>query len=569
MLVHSAKYKDGKCFKDHYAGFDKFEPINLIIGRNNSGKSRLIDFVEILCGEKLSPEHGLLGDFSSVFTAEALKRQFHVVEGGGLPGNNWEDHGELLVGKNVAWTVKRGVVSFEIDGYSTHVKKAIEDERKRRVQTTLSSAKPAFVGKTFKRLLADRDIQPEKASTSNTLDSNGDGATNIIRRYLRSTSEECSRELIQVNVLEALNEIFGNDGNFTEIHIGDHDKPFKQALKDHYEIYLGEQNKGLVALSNSGSGLKTVFLVLLNLIVIPDIDDGLPSNYVYAFEELENNLHPSLLRRLLAFITKYIVEHNSTLFLTTHSSTALDMLGPNLNAQIIHVEHDGNSSQTTTVSDYFSRAGVVTGLGARPSDILQANGILWLEGPSDRIYLNRWIQIFSNGELLEGQHYQCAFYGGSVLARAEFVAPDDGVDELVNLARINSNVVVVCDSDRTKAKAKLKPRVQRIQNEVSKMPNAFVWVTATKEIENYVLGNHLKEFCNIKTRVRNPKKYERFFPSKDEGSFMSDELARKTIDKVKLAIAVAPKMTPENMSGRFGLKKSIELIIDKIRTWNA
>ena len=245
------------------------------------------------------------------------------------------------------------------------------------------------------------------------------------------------------------------------------------------------------------------------------------------------------------------------------------MLGPNLNAQIIHVEHDGNSSQTTTVSDYFSRAGVVTGLGARPSDILQANGILWLEGPSDRIYLNRWIQIFSNGELLEGQHYQCAFYGGSVLARAEFVAPDDGVDELVNLARINSNVVVVCDSDRTKAKAKLKPRVQRIQNEVSKMPNAFVWVTATKEIENYVLGNHLKEFCNIKTRVRNPKKYERFFPSKDEGSFMSDELARKTIDKVKLAIAVAPKMTPENMSGRFGLKKSIELIIDKIRTWNA
>ena len=97
----------------------------------------------------------------------------------------------------------------------------------------------------------------------------------------------------------------------------------------------------------------------------------------------------------------------------------------------------------------------------------------------------------------------------------------------------------------------------------------MVWVTGAKEIENYVLGTQLKKFCNIKTKVRNPHKYERFFPSKNEASFMSDVLERTTIDKVELAIAVAPKMTRKNMSSRHDLKKSIELIIDKIRTWNA
>lgn len=367
----------------------------------------------------------------------------------------------------------------------------------------------------------------------------------------------------------ALNEIFSSDGNFTEIKIGDHDETDNNSKQDQFEVYLGERNKGLVALSESGSGLKTVFLVLLNLIVVPDIESKSPSDYVYAFEELENNLHPSLLRRLLAFVAKFVIDHKSTLFLTTHSSTALDMFGANPAAQIVHVEHDGESSRSTTVSDHFSRVSVVAGLGARPSDLLQANGILWLEGPSDRIYLNRWIELFSDGELCEGHHYQCAFYGGSVLARTEFVARDVGVDDLVNLANINSNVVVVCDSDRTKPKDELKDRVIRIQNEVGKLPNAHVWVTDAKEIENYVLGSHLKEFCGLKTEVPDPKLHQRFFPSKTLVSFMGKELKRKTIDKVELAIAVTPSMTRENMSNRFDLKESVEMIISKIKTWNA
>ena len=162
--------------------------------------------------------------------------------------------------------------------------------------------------------------------------------------------------------------------------------------------------------------MKTVLLVLLNLLVVPKIESKEKFDFIFAFEELENNLHPALLRRLFQYLEKYALDEQATIFLTTHSSTALDLFGVSENAQIIHVTHDGKTARTTTVSAHFDRLDIVSKLGAKPSDLLQANGIVWVEGPSDCVYLNRWIQLCSGGTLQEGRDYQCAFYGGSLLS---------------------------------------------------------------------------------------------------------------------------------------------------------
>ena len=136
--------------------------------------------------------------------------------------------------------------------------------------------------------------------------------------------------------MNALNSIFGNDGQFSEIQVQHHDETPGEK-QDHWEIYLGEDKKGLIPLSKSGSGLKTILLVLLNLLVMPKIENRDKSEFVFAFEELENNLHPALLRRLFQYIEEYAINENAHIFLSTHSSTALDFFGVSENAQITHV----------------------------------------------------------------------------------------------------------------------------------------------------------------------------------------------------------------------------------------
>ena len=319
----------------------------------------------------------------------------------------------------------------------------------------------------------------------------------------------------------------------------------------------------MIPLSKSGSGLKTVFLVLLNLLVVPKIEGKDKPQFTFAFEELENNLHPTLLRRLFKYLEDYAVNEKATIFLTTHSSVALDLFGISDHAQIIRVLHDGESAHTETVHTHSKLIKVVSELGARPSDLLQANGLIWVEGPSDRIYLNRWIELYTEGRLREGRDYQCVFYGGALLARVEFKSPEDEVAELTNLFQINHNLVVMCDGDREAENSDLKPRVKRIREEVEKMNGAHIWITDAKEIENYLPGSVLSEVTGFPS-LPDPGQYESW------SSYTENHIQGKSIDKVDLAISSTQTqyMTKEVMEKRFDWTEQMEQIIKHIDRWN-
>ena len=424
-------------------------------------------------------------------------------------------------------------------------------------------------GRTYRRMNAERNILPEIPNVALELSPEGAGATNIIRRYLNSTAID--RDLVRVELLDALNGVFGSDGSFTEIDAKEHDEQGNL-----WEIYLGEKDKGLVPLSLSGSGLKTIILVILNLIVIPKIYNQPKERLVFAFEELENNLHPALQRRLLRYIEEYAIREKAVFFLTTHSSVALDAFGVSSNSQIIHVTHNRVSASAKPITAHLDKLGVISELGAKPSDLLQANGVIWVEGPSDRIYINTWVEIFSGGRFKEGRDFQCAFYGGSLLSQVQVASADAEVSELVNLFRLNPSIAVVCDSDRTAADGEgsaLKPRVARIKDEIEKLPNAHIWITDGKEIESYLTGSILGNVCGL-GEVRDPGQYERFFASEsassDEDSFVETVLMRKTIDKVKLANEALQYMAKEKESikTRFGLLGQVTRLISHVEDWN-
>ena len=574
MKAGSIYFKGHSCFKNDWAGFDEIKPINVIIGRNNSGKSHLLDLVEALCDGKLFDREWDYR-FGGVLEEESLKEVFSENSGAGdlIRGNHWSDHGQYFVNAEVTWEIIANEVSdikfpdnFDLTHphsqyYQQHPPsiKQLSDARILRVKKALRDITHQLNGMAFRRLFADRDIKIELRDTTLGLGSDGEGATNIINRFI--TSEKLPREVIQDELLSALNSIFGSDGQFSEIQVQIYDEAQEDTIKDHWEVYLGEETKGLIPLSESGSGLKTVFLVLLNLLVVPKIEGENKSQITFAFEELENNLHPALLRRLFQYLEDYAVNEKATIFLTTHSSIALDLFGVSEHAQIIHVSHDGESARTTTVPTHSNLIKIVSELGARPSDLLQANGLIWVEGPSDRIYLNRWIELYTDGRLREGRDYQCVFYGGALLAQVQFASPEDGAAKLANLFQINHNLVVVCDGDREAKTADLKPRVERIREEVKKIDDAHIWITDAKEIENYLPGSVLAEATGL-SPLPDPKKYESW------SSYTENNMDGKRIDKVDLAISSTPSMTIKLMQGRFDWKEQMKQIVERIDSWN-
>ena len=277
MRADSVHFKGHLCFQKEWAGFDTIKPINVIIGRNNSGKSHLLDLVEALSQGQLNGR-GWQYRCRGVLDEASLRSGFpESVSMGELGGNHWRQHGSHFVNIGITWEIDANEHVSKVDfpddfAFESPYGERLTKARLSVIKGIIGEPTHQFNGKFFRRLLADRDIKTELPETDLTLGRDGNGASNIIRRFITTSNERFPREAIQQELLEALSAIFGNDGQFTEIQVQEHDDERADGTQGHWEVYLGEGKKGLIPLSNSGSGLKTVLLVLLNLLIVPKIE---------------------------------------------------------------------------------------------------------------------------------------------------------------------------------------------------------------------------------------------------------------------------------------------------------
>jgi predicted ATP-dependent endonuclease of OLD family len=109
------------------------------------------------------------------------------------------------------------------------------------------------------------------------------------------------------------------------------------------------------------------------------------------------------------------------------------------------------------VSTYDS---ILGSIGVQPSDLLFANGVIWVEGPSDAIYIEHWLKLYQeklkkeNPELKvlkKGSAYSfqmlnliCLNHTG---ANEKFWNDPESIQEAINLLEINRKFVVVIDND--------------------------------------------------------------------------------------------------------------------------
>lgn len=558
----SLKVKNYKCFGDEPQGFDKIYPINIIIGRNNAGKSTLLELVQYAVNPspqfqnlkhrgKGSPEVLI----SQILQEPELQKVFpKATYGGIIPGNNHWSYGSKWIGQTITYSLDgKGGKKF-VDLSLPFESDKIQQEYNQK----LADATPtAFLGKVFKRLLAERDITPEPAGDSMDLGQNGSLATNILRRFINITSLQ--RELVEEKILTELNKIFNPDSDYQEITT----RTAQEGAV--WEIFLQEANKGRIPLSHTGSGFKTILLVLMFLYLVPSIENKPLHEYVFAFEELENNVHPALQRRLLLYLREFVMNNGCVLFLTTHSNIAIDMFSRDNQAQIVHVTHDGEKADVRYAQTYIDNKGILDDLDIRASDLLQANSVIWVEGPSDRSYVNRWIELLTDGELKEGVHYQCMFYAGRLLAHISADDPETSSQDAIAILRLNRNAVILIDSDRSKADDPINATKKRIADEIKQM-GGTVWITEGKEVENYIPPDVMGKYFG-KSNLPSLDKFE------DIADYLDNNIEQgygKKFERTKSQFAanICPILTKEDILNNSNLVEMLTQVCKNIGDWN-
>ena len=405
-----------------------------------------------------------------------------------------------------------------------------------------------------KRILAERNIFPESESESMIIDGNGNGITTVISNFINKS--EYDESLVRETLLDNLNEIMGEDAMFTEIVT----QQVKIDESNEWEIFLREDNKGRISLSDSGSGLKTILMVLVYTILIPKIEKKNIDEYIFMFEELENNLHPSLQRRLLKYIEN-LSQKGCIFFLTTHSNVMLDNFQNSNKVNALHVVKNNGEISIVNTTNSIQKNDILNDLGIKASDILQSNGVIWVEGPSDRIYMNKWIELWSDGKFKEGKDYQCVFYGGRLLNNLTF----DEEEDLINLLKVNRNSIILIDSDKENGPASLNDTKKRICEEASKN-KIMCWITKGREIENYVSKNTI----DSKLEIAGPNVlFNQYDNIEDYLDKLENGLGKKFLkDKIGYAKIFTTDVKKEDYEHNLDLDEQMKNVISAITKWN-
>lgn len=308
------------------------------------------------------------------------------------------------------------------------------------------------------------------------------------------------------------------------------------------KLYVKMDNKTL-PIENIGTGVHQL-IIIATAVTLND-------NLVFCIEEPELYLYPEIQKLFI----KYILENtNNQYFISTHSNAIFDISGVN----VYHCYLKNGYTIIKPVFNMSDKYNILDELGYKASDLLQSNCIIWVEGPSDRIYIDKWISDVDKS-LIEGIHYSIMYYGGRLLSHLTI---DNEINDFIKLKKLNRNIAMVIDSDKESENIELNKTKNRIIKEISE-DNGYIWVTKGREIENYIDEINLhKAIIDIYGEKVIPLKYSQY---NKITNYKDDNNKNRKCDKVRLAKKITEKPTNYKV---LNLEEKIKELIDFINKSN-
>lgn len=478
------------------------EKLNLIVGPNNSGKSRLL---RTLFSSQIRKVNIGLGEMIQSAVSE-VEEAIGVIKSSSndISDINFREFLDLCNGDCVGAEVAVGAVSdlmrllkqansqsFIVTGASardfnlirralagknvqgvldelTAINKSIYDI-KRHYIPILRGMRPLDDGQD---LLLERTRRDYFSGIDGLNVITGFDLYSLLARFLLGQPDERERVREYEKILG--NEFFGG----AEITL------IPQYGKDTVAVKIGDDAQ--FSIFDIGDGLQQVIIITSAAYLEQEVS-------IFFVEEPESCLHPGLLRKLALFLLKHT---NHQYIATTHSNHLLDLAESHEDV-LIHRVAKRNSVEGNGfyIQECTKDRDILADLGVRASSVYLANSTIWVEGITDRKYLKvimkKYLDSICVGDakikfegFLENYHYAFVEYQGGTLGHWGFDDDDDTTDRL-NASRLCSDAFLIADGD-------ILTKSERAQKLTAELQERF-HLLPCKEIENLLPNNVLLE----------------------------------------------------------------------------